>query len=544
MISLYQKQQQQQRLTPQQVLQQKLLQLNVAALEQRIKEEIEINPLLEESPLEEVEFNETDNDVIIIEQENPENDYLNLDKQTDSNIVSQDEKLEEYWENYVKPSDDYEGFKADTFSIDNDGNEFIQPNEQTLLELLYNQLSSYNLSEPETAIAEEILGNIDSDGYLRRDLLEIVDDTNAYVTQIRNGWLIEEEDYHTEINDNLFESYKARSTQEPFGRERLVKSNEDFGIISLVTANKLLHIIQRIDPPASGSRNLQGSLLIQLELNTTKYFVNLIAEKIIKDFYEEFSLKHFDQLKSKLHCSQDELKDAIELIKKLNPKPGIGSQSMDSNNIIMPDFFVESEANKLIITTNDKQVPQLRISKDYKDLVGRKGAKENSLDKKAQTFIRENYDSANIFIQLLRERKKSLIAVMQTIADYQFDFFSKGPEFLIPMVYRHIVEKTGADKSTISRVVNGKYVQTSHGIYELRSLFTEGSETDSGEEVSTNLIRNEITKMIEKEDKKKPLSDDDISTKLKEIGFNSARRTVSKYREQLKIPVARLRKEM
>ena len=195
------------------------------------------------------------------------------------------------------------------------------------------RLSSYNLSEPETAIAEEILGNIDSDGYLRRDLLEIVDDTNAYVTQIRNGWLIEEEDYHTEINDNLFESYKARSTQEPFGRERLVKSNEDFGIISLVTANKLLHIIQRLDPPAIGSRNLKECLLIQLELNTTKYFVNLIAEKIIKDFYEEFSLKHFDQLKSKLHCSQDELKDAIELIKKLNPKPGIGSQSMDSNNL-------------------------------------------------------------------------------------------------------------------------------------------------------------------------------------------------------------------
>lgn len=552
-MSLFQKQLQQQKLTPQQVQQQKLLQLNIAALEQRIKEEVEQNPLLEEVQNHENETIEIDNLTNndgdnIYDNDKKFDDEPNTQNPTDEVISPipeiddaklKQEKIEEYWENYVTPFDDYEGYKADANKPNTEEYEFMVADEQTLFELLLSQLVALNLSEKEYALAEEILGNIDSDGYLRRDLSAIVDDVNAYISQVRNGWLTLEQDYVTEIGDNVFESYKTKP-QEPYGRERLI--NEVSGV-TINEARKVLNLIQRLDPPAIGSRNLQECLLIQLELHS-KYYAKVAAEKIVKEHYEDFTAKHYEKIRAKLNISNNELKQAIELIKTLTPKPGAGSQSLDSNNIIVPDFYAESDGSKLMIRTNDRQIPELRISKDYENMIGKKGAEANSFDKKTKSFIKEKYDTATIFIQLLRERKKTLIAVMQAIADYQYEFFMIGKDRLKPMIYKNIEERTGADKSTISRVVNGKFVQTSHGIYELKSLFTEKTETATGEEISTNVIREEIKKMIENEDKSKPLSDDDISLNLKELGFSCARRTVAKYREQLNIPVARLRKDL
>ncbi|MCS7053183.1 MAG: RNA polymerase factor sigma-54 [Ignavibacterium sp.] len=486
MLTINQKLSLSQKLTPQQIQFQKLLQLNNLALEQRIKTELEQNPLLIEETELELEEKELE----------PEKETIEAEDEYSENENTSDEEfgIEDFMNEY---DSDPEWLNK---SKDEDNFEPIAPERKSLREHLIEQLRLLELNDEDLFIlGEEIIGNLDDDGYLKRDLKEILNDLE------------------------LFEHIK----------------------IDYQTAENLLKKIQKFDPVGIASRNLKECLLVQLnELKIDEYY-KYIARKILEDYYDEFSRRRYDIIKNKMNLTEETLKEALQIIQGLNPKPGEGKFDLLDNNQITPDFIIEKVDDNWIITLNDKSLPSVTINKKYLEMFeSNKRRKKSEQEKSAYKFLKEKYESARWFIACIEQRRETLMKIMQAIFEKQYEFFEKGPKALKPMIYKDIADEIGMDISTISRVVNGKYVQSPMGIHELKYFFSEGLTTDTGEEVSNKHIKERLKEIIDSEDKRKPYSDDELAEILQSEGIHVARRTIAKYREQLKLPIARLRKQV
>jgi len=489
MLNLSQKQSLQQRLSPQQIQYIKLLQLPTLALEQRIKQEMEINPLLEEG--------EDELEQELLDEQSEEDQF-------DDVLDEPDEHAEdEYdWEEFLDTEDDLYGYKAAVdHSAEEEQRETPLVSVSSMVESLRDQLSFVQLNEQEELIAEQIIGSIDEDGYLRRPLESIVDDV-----AFNQGIMLSEEDV------------------------------ED-----------MLQRIQRLEPIGVAARDLQECLLVQLDMLPEEVQGRDVAIEMLTHAYKAFTMKHYDQIMRRLGVEGHDLKEAFELVQRLNPKPGEGEFTA-SENYITPDFTVRVEEDEFIITLNAGNAPELRVSRHYQQMleqvVADKKKGRSSYDSETQQFLKSKFESARWFINSINQRRQTMLSVMHAIVERQEDFFRMGEGHLKPMILKDIAEMISMDISTISRVVNGKYVQTEFGVYELKHFFSEGLSTDSGEEVSNKEVKALIERIISEENKKKPLSDQRIANMLEEKGFQIARRTVTKYREQQGIPVARLRKEI
>ncbi|MFA3783670.1 RNA polymerase factor sigma-54 [Melioribacteraceae bacterium 4301-Me] len=485
MLTLQQKLALQQKLSPQQIQYQKLLQLNTLALEQRIKTELELNPILEETIEEDIELREEEN-------------------------AETDESIEEEDDSYQNDDDEFgiEDFMNDedidldklNRSKDEEKSRPLAPQKKSLRESLIDQLYMLELTEEETILGENIIGSLDKDGYFREDLQRLVNDLK------------------------LFEHID----------------------ISLENAEKVLKQIQTLEPVGIASRNLQECLLVQIKNSSYDPYYSYLAEKILTNHFDDFVNKRYDVIQKNLNLTRETLKSTLQLIQKLNPKPGEGNIDSEELNQITPDFIIEKVEDNYIVTLNDKSLPSVTISKSYLELLenNKRKRKISERDKETHKFLREKFESAKWFIASLQQRRNTLLKIMRAILERQYEFFENGPRFLKPMIYKDIADEIGMDISTISRVVNGKYVQSPQGIHELKYFFSEGLPTDSGDEVSNKHIKELIKEICDNEPKKNPYSDDKIASILQEKGIHIARRTVAKYREQLKIPVARLRKEL
>ena len=484
-----------QKLSPQQILLMKLLQIPSIGLEQRIKQEIEENPALDEaSELDEVAEMEDDfNDPVDSEATDAEKeedfDTKNSDDEFDIDDYIDDDEVPSYKTN------------ANNYSSDDEKREIPFVSDITFQDLLISQLGLRYLDETQFEIASYIIGNLDESGYLNREVSAMVDDL-AFSQNIQT-------------------------------------SKEDI--------LEMLKVIQEFDPPGVGARNLQECLLIQLrKKDVSKRSVEL-AILILERYFNEFTKKHYEKILKKAKITEQDLKDAIEEILKLNPKPGNSlSDSTKTNHYILPDFIIYNNNGDLELQLNSKNTPELRLSRTYVDMLETyANTKNKSKHKDAITFVKQKIDSAKWFIDAIRQRQNTLQITMQAIMNYQRMYFLTGDETkLRPMILKDIAEIVNLDISTISRVANSEYVQTPFGTFLLKSFFSESMQTENGEEVSTREIKKILSDCIDAEDKNKPLTDEQLTTFLKEKGYNIARRTVAKYREQLNIPVARLRKEL
>ena len=482
-----------QKLSPQQIQLMKLLQIPTANLEERIKEELEENPALEqgEEGMEDEfsddikdEFTNDDDEVL----DGSEDEYENID-------ITE----------YVSEGDDEVGdyrMKDENYPEMDDSKVLPIKNEVSFYELLINQLGMLDLDERKFKVAEQIVGSLDDDGYLRRELSSIIDDL-AF-------------------------------------RQNIMTNEKE--------VQEIIQQIQQFDPPGIGAKDLQECLLLQLQRKTSEGIGVALAIKVLTKYFDEFTKKHYDKIQRGLDLTDDELKEVINQIIKLNPKPGgnVGSVNK-AETYITPDFFIVNNAGILELTLNSKNAPDLRVSEGYREMLKDydKGSKKDKRQKEAVMFIKQKIDSAKWFIEMIQQRQATLYNTMHAIMKHQEQFFLTGDETeLNPMILKDIAEVTGQDISTVSRVANSKFVQTEFGTYRLKFFFSESLSTDSGEEVSTREVKKILSDIIEAEDKRKPLADETLTDMLNEKGYNIARRTVAKYREQLNIPVARLRKEL
>ena len=482
-----------QKLSPQQIQLMKLLQVPTAHLEERVKEELEENPALEAG---EDGFNESATDQAD-DFENKDDDFENDGSEDDYGKIDISE--------YVSDGDDEPGdykYRDDNYGDPDDKKVIPHKVEISFYDTLKSQLLMLNLSEHERKIAEQIIGSIDDDGYLRREVSSICDDL-AF-------------------------------------RQNINTSEKEI--------EKLIGLIQQFDPPGVGAKDLQECLLLQLRRKEKDGADVTTAIEIIENYFDEFTKKHYEKIQKNLNLDDEEIKRVFIQIIKLNPKPG--GEMGETNKLqsyVIPDFFVLNNNGKLEVTLNSKNAPDLRISEGYRDMLKDydRGDKKDKRQKEAVLFIKQKIDSAKWFIDAIKQRQHTLLSTMQTIVDYQNQFFLTGEDIdLRPMILKDIAERTMLDISTVSRVANSKFVQTEFGTYRLKFFFSESLITDSGEEVSTREVKKILGDMIEQESKQKPLSDEKLTESLQEKGYNIARRTVAKYREQLNIPVARLRKEL
>jgi len=491
MLELQQKQELQQKLSPQQIQYIKLLQLNTLDLEQRIKDELEENPLIEEG---------------LDEEEKREEEELDATAEEMENELETDDEEEFDVEDLLNSSDDLYGYKASpNYGGEDEDRDRPMPSDRTLTERLKDQISFLNLSETDGIIAEQIIGSIDEDGYLRREVDSIIDDI-----LFNHGAEIEESDV-----------------------ERVLKQ------------------VQSLDPAGIAARNLQECLLIQLYRMNEDVEGRDTAIEMLEDHYKSFTMKHFGKLKKRLDVNDRELKSAFDLIQqRLDPKPGEGEFS-EQTNYITPDFTVRWVDGEFVITLNGRNAPNLHISRHYRRMLEKLRSQQKSddenegdIDKETRKFLKNKFDSARWFINSINQRRHTMSLVMDAIVQLQEEFFRYGKGNLKPMILQDVAEIIDMDISTVSRVVNGKYVQTEWGVFELKYFFSEGLETVDGGEVSNKEVKAELQRIVDDEDKTDPLSDQKLADQLEEKGFKIARRTVSKYRKHLGIPVARLRKQI
>ena len=484
-----------QKLSPQQIQLMKLLQVPTANLEERIKEELEENPALEMG--EDEESKESD-DEIKDEFETEEEENFDLDG-------SEDEYENPDVSEYIVDDDgeiaDYK-MKDDNYPEMDDKQTIPIKLENSFFDLVLNQLGMLELDERRFKIAEQIVGSLDDDGYLRRELSSISDDL-----AFRQNVMTDE----TEI-------------------ESIIKE------------------IQGFDPPGIAARDLQECLILQLKRKSSEGIAVELAIQVMTKYYDEFIKKHYEKIQNKLHLTDEQLKEVIHQIVKLNPKPGGNFGEMNkAESYIIPDFYVLNNNGLLELSLNSKNAPELKISEGYKEMMKQydRGTKKDKRQKEAVLFIKQKIDSAKWFIEMIQQRQQTLLSTMGAIMKHQLEFFLTGDVLTMrPMILKDVAEKTGLDISTVSRVANSKFVQTEFGTYRLKYFFSESLSTDSGEEVSTREVKEILSNLIDAEDKHKPVSDDFLTDLLNEKGYNISRRTVAKYREQLNIPVARLRKSL
>jgi len=474
-----------QKLSPQQIQLMKLIQLPTQAFEQRLKQELEENPALENGK------EDTDNIEDTFENASDElndNDSINAEDINIDDYLSDDE-IPEY------------RMQANNYSIDDEEKSIPYASGTSFPQYLKTQLNTYRLNDEEYQIAEFLIGSVDGSGYIRRPLLDIMDD--------------------------------LAFTQNVYTTEDKIES--------------ILKIVQQLDPAGVGARNLKESLSIQLQRKTKTQNIEL-ALNIVDKAFEQFSKKHYSKLLHKFDISEIQLKDAILEIGRLNPKPG-GSYSGNNRMVehVVPDFNIKISDGELELTLNGRNAPELHVSREYNNMLkGYKEAKDKSKSQKdAVLFIKQKLDAAKWFIEAIKQRQQTLYITMSAIMHYQKEYFLSGDEIkLKPMILKDIADEIEMDVSTVSRVANSKYVDTPYGTKLIKEFFSESMKNDQGEDVSTREIKKILELVIENENKQKPLTDEKLAVHLKEKGYPIARRTVAKYREQLDIPVARLRKQM
>ncbi len=493
-------QKQQQKLSPQQIQVIKMLEIPTMELDTRIKEEIEANPALEvdidDDDNEEQEKIESEDDAPGESDNDSEMDDENSDEEKNDEFDIDDYFNEDEYTNYKESVNNTSPDQDDTKEIPFSAGNSFQEN-------IKSQLGLLNLSEDDMVLADFLIGNIDEDGYLRRDLESVSDD----ILLLQN----------------------------------ISASVEDL--------RRILRAIQTLDPAGIGATSLQECLLLQID-RLQKTPESLTARAVIKDYYEEFTKKHYDKIQQALEIEEEDLKAAIDIIVKLNPKPGNGSvdaYAKTFNQAIIPDFNLENINGEMVLSINSRNIPNLKVSKTYVSMLQeyKPTQNSNSKEREAFDFIKQKLDSAKWFIEAIKQRNNTLLSTMQVIFDYQKEFFMSGDESkLKPMILKDIADKTGLDISTVSRVANSKHIQTPYGVYSLKYFFSEGLQTESGEEASSRQIKQILQDTIAEEDKRKPYTDEQLADVLKSKGFIIARRTIAKYREQLGLPVGRLRKEL
>jgi len=474
-----------QKLSPQQIQLMKMIQLPTQAFEQRLKQELEENPALESGKESDDEF----------EGSSQEDEY---DTTGNENIEAEDINIDEYLSDDEIPS--YKT-QANNYSSDDEEKHIPYAAGTSFTQHLKTQMSTFRLSEEEEIITTFLVGSIDDSGYIRRELVDILDDLA--------------------FTQNIFTTIEE--------------------------LERLLKVVQQLDPAGVGARNLKECLLIQLKRKKEKPSRKLAID-ILQQSFDHFVKKHYTKLLQKFHISEDELKEAFRQIEKLNPKPGgsfVGNNKIAEQ--IVPDFTIRIIEGELELSLNSRNAPELHISNEYTNLLkGYKDSKEKSKSQKdAVQFIKQKLDSAKWFIEAIKQRQQTLYLNMNAIIEHQKEYFLTGDERkLKPMILKDIADVINMDVSTVSRVANSKYVSTPYGTKLIKEFFSESMKNDQGEDVSTREIKNILKTVIKDENKKKPLTDDKLAALLKEKGYPIARRTVAKYREQLDIPVARLRKEM
>ncbi|MCD0480808.1 RNA polymerase factor sigma-54 [Chryseobacterium sp. LC2016-29] len=476
-----------QKLAPQQIQLMKLIQLHTLEFEEELERELEENPALE-----------------VAKEESKEDEYSTLDESYESEgteSIETDFDVNEYL------YDDEPSYKtaSSNYSADDEDfdNESLLTEGQSLYDYLMEQINLVNISEEDLKIAEYIIGNLDTDGYLRREIKAIVDDLafsqGIYTTK--------------EKVEDILENY-----------------------------------IQKLDPSGVGARGLQECLLLQIEKKVSSDKAVSLAANILRFQFEALTNKHYNKIIQKYDIEEEDLKDALEEISKLSPKVGgnFDTQTITINQEIIPDFVIQVKDGQVIPMLNSKNAPTLRVSEEYKDILTTYSHdKKSSEHKQAALFIKQKLDAAKWYIDAINQRQNTLLQTINAIVKFQHNYFITGDEkSLRPMILKDIADITGFDISTISRVVKSKYADTPNGILYLKDLFSDSLTNDDGEEVSTKEIKNHLQEVISKENKRKPLTDDALVVILKEQGYNIARRTIAKYREQLNIPVARLRKEL
>ncbi|WP_461532941.1 RNA polymerase factor sigma-54 [Sinomicrobium sp.] len=476
-----------QKLSPQQIQLMKLIQLPTQAFEQRLKQEIEENPALESGKEEETSYEDdlydAQDDLYDEGNEKIEAEDINVDE------YLSDDEIPEY------------RLQTNNYSADDEEKSVPYAAGTTFHQNLLNQLSTYSLDDNQRDIAEFLVGSVDESGYIRRSVEDITDDLA--------------------FTQNIY-------------------TDEE-------TVEKVLRLVQELDPAGVGARELKECLLIQLKRKKTTPSVQLAID-IIERSFEQFTKKHYNKLLQRHHISEEELRDAIQEVERLNPKPG--SSYSGSNRIIehiVPDFSIRIVDGELELALNGRNAPQLHVSKEYSNMLqGYKDSKEKSKSQKdAVQFIKQKLDAAKWFIDAIKQRQETLFVTMNAIMHYQEEYFLTGDERkLKPMILKDIADSIGMDVSTVSRVANSKYVDTPYGTKLIKEFFSEAMKNEQGEDVSTREIKKILENIIEEEDKKSPLTDDRLAVMLKEKGYPIARRTIAKYREQLDIPVARLRKQI
>ncbi|WP_027385670.1 RNA polymerase factor sigma-54 [Chryseobacterium gregarium] len=476
-----------QKLAPQQIQLMKLIQLHTLEFEEELERELEENPALE-----------------IAKEESKEDDYASLEESYESegtDTIETDFDVDQYL------YDDEPTYKTASSNYSPDDEEFdnesLLTEGQSLYDYLLEQIHLINISDEDEKIAEYLIGNLDTDGYLRREIKSIVDDLafsqGVYTTK--------------EKIEDILENY-----------------------------------VQKLDPPGVGARGLQECLLLQIEKKVSSNKAVSLAANILRFQFDALTNKHYNKIIQKYDIEEEDLKDALEEISKLSPKVGgnFDTQTITINQEIIPDFVIQVKDGQVIPMLNSKNAPTLRVSEEYKDILTTYSHDKNSSEhKQAALFIKQKLDAAKWYIDAINQRQNTLLQTITAIVKFQKDYFITGDEkSLRPMILKDIADITGFDISTISRVVKSKYADTSNGIIYLKDLFSDSLTNDDGEEVSTKEIKMHLQEVISKENKRKPLTDDALVVILKEQGYNIARRTIAKYREQLNIPVARLRKEL
>ncbi len=480
-----------QKLSPQQIQFIKLLQVPTVSLDTRIKEELEENPALEDlsltnlnEPEDQYADHDSDDDNFNNDEDSGPADEFNIED------YLQEDNLNEYGSRYDQNGDD-----------DDDRKEIPIAVQSSFFENLQAQLDLVPLSDKDFRIGQQIIGSLDDDGYLRRSVTSLTDDLA--------------------FSQNIFA--------------------EDEEV------EEILKVIQAFDPPGVAARSLQECLLIQLKRKDQNDPIVKKAIQVVEHYLDEFTRKHYDKLEKALNMSSHELRGVVAEILKLNPKPGDSSEVNTKQLQVIPDFHITNNDGVLVLTLNAKNAPELRVSRSYQEMFEHydKASQRDKKLKEAVQFVKQKLDSAKWFIDAIKQRQQTLLKTMNAIMHYQYDFFLTGDEKkLRPMILKDIADRIGMDISTVSRVANSKYVQTEHGTFLLKSFFSEAIQTESGEEVSNKEVKKILEEHIGAEDKRHPLADERLTEILKEKGYNIARRTVAKYREQMNIPVARLRKEL